>query len=387
MSRRAEFVSYAPKSVLNKGKRADHWFWSRYSAYPYLGCQHGCAFCYCREQKYSPFDSPDDFAYVIKAKQNSPELLRRALSRCTRDVVFTGDYQPAERLFHLSRQMLQVCCDLGFPVMVLERSPLVLRDLDVLQAIQGKARAVVAFSIIYTPESSQAGRCRSLENLAPPPEKRFAAMEKIAAAGILTGTCCMPVLPGLCDDGPSLESVVRWTADHGGQFVLSGSLTLADQQRDFFFRILGQHFPDLLDRYQRLYPPGSYAPVHQDWLAVARRIAEFCDRYGIRDRMPRPVIPGEKREFNKRLVEKLADRAYLLEITQQPDSRVWAYRRAAWAVEDLEQDVRLVYQRMGRKGLEQIPGLSGVIIGEIEPQLREESGYKDESAKDSLKLG
>ena len=48
------FVPYQPKTILNKGKRADHWFWTRYSAYPYMGCQHGCEFCYCREHKYCP---------------------------------------------------------------------------------------------------------------------------------------------------------------------------------------------------------------------------------------------------------------------------------------------------------------------------------------------
>ncbi len=139
MSRRLSFVPYRPKTILNKHKRADHWFWTRYSAHPYIGCQHGCEFCYCREQKYSPYDDPNDFAYVIKVKENAAQLLRRALSRVEVDLVFTGDYQPAERKFGLSRQLLEVCRDLGFPVFVLERSPLVLRDLDLLQEIDRKS--------------------------------------------------------------------------------------------------------------------------------------------------------------------------------------------------------------------------------------------------------
>ena len=72
---------YRPKTILNKGKRADHWFWTRYSAYPYLGCQHGCEFCYCRERKYAPYDDPLDFAHVIKGKENAPELLWKALQQ------------------------------------------------------------------------------------------------------------------------------------------------------------------------------------------------------------------------------------------------------------------------------------------------------------------
>jgi DNA repair photolyase len=365
MSRRAVFVPYRPKTVLNKSKRADHWFWTRYSAYPYIGCQHGCEFCYCRERKYCPYDDYRDFPYVIKVKENAPDLLRKGLSRAPVDVVFTGDYQPLERRFNISRKMLEVCYDLGFPVFVLERSPLVLRDLDLLTAIQERARMVVAFSAIYTSDSPQAERIHQMEHLAPTPEKRFAAMEKLAAAGILTGTCLMPVLPGLCDNRANLESVIRWTADHGGQFVLASGLTLADQQRGYFFDVLTQRFPDLVDLYQRLYPEGSYAAVGNTWQKTALTIRELCERYGIRDRVPRPIIPGDKRMVNKRIVEALANQVYTMELDNEAASRVWAYRKAAWAVEDLEQDIRLVYGQLGVKGLQSIgdigPGLAPVV--------------------------
>ncbi|MBN1178401.1 MAG: hypothetical protein JXD18_04265 [Anaerolineae bacterium] len=370
MGRRAEFVPYRPKTVLNKQKRADHWFWTRYSAYPYKGCQHGCAFCYCREEKYAPYDDPNDFAYVIQVKQNAPELLRRALSKLPRDAVFTGDYQPAERTFELSRRMLEVCHDLGFPVFVLERSPLVLRDLDLLQAIEARARATVAFSIISTPDAPHYERVCALERLAPKAEKRFRAMEVLARAGLITGTCFMPALPYLCDDDATLESVVRWTADHGGRFVLAGGLTLSDQQRTYFFDVLQAQFPDLLDRYQALYPPGSYGPVTGTWRKTALKIREACVRYGISDRVPRPIVPGEKRALNKRVVEVLANQAYALELEDAPAHRVWSYRKAAWAIEDLEQDVDLIYRHMGRRGLEGIENVGPQLALEVEALLR-----------------
>jgi DNA repair photolyase len=365
MPRRVEFVSYRPKTILNKHKRPDHWFWTRYTAYPYKGCQHGCEFCYCREKKYYPYEDVNDFAYILQVKENAPRLLRKALEGVPVDLVMTGDYQPAERQFGLSRQMLQVCLDLGFPVFVLERSPLVLRDLDLLEAIAERGTAVVAFSIISTPDSAHNGQVRQMERLAPPPAKRFAAMERIARAGILTGTCMMPVLPGLCDDDANLQYVVRWTADHGGQFVLASGLTLADQQRDFFFQVLGERFPDLVESYERLYPSGSYGPVRSNWKETALRIGELCRQYGIADRMPRPIIPGDKRTLNKRIVEALADQLYHMELQGESQNRVWAYRRAAWSIEDLEPDIGLVYGNMGRKGLEGIqhvgPGLAQVI--------------------------
>ena len=365
MSRRAQFIPYQPKNILNKGKRPDHWFWTRYSAYPYIGCQHGCEFCYCRERKYAPYEHIEDFPYTIKVKMNAPLLLRRALSRAPVDVVFTGDYQPAERKFGLSRQMLQVCLDLGFPVFVLTRSPLVLRDLDLFRALEHRARAVVAFSLISTPDAPHYHKVHNMERLTPAPEKRFAAMEQIARAGLLTGACLMPILPGLCDDDANLEAVVRWTAGHGGKFVLAGGLTLADQQRDYFFRLLSQRFPDLLPLYETLYPAGSYSPPAWPWRKIALRVKELCAQYGISDRIPRPVIPGEKRALNKRVVEALAYKLHSLELDGEPDHKLWAYRRAAWAVEDLEQDLALVYRQMGLKGLESIPGVGTALGREI----------------------
>jgi hypothetical protein len=226
---------------------------------------------------------------------------------------------------------------------------------------------MVAFSIIYTPDSPHRERLRQMERLAPPPEKRFAAMQTLAQAGIPTGTCMMPILPDLCDDDANLESVVRWTAGHGGQFLIAGGLTLSDQQRDFFFNVLSERFPDLLARYQVLYPPNSYGPVRSDWRPLGLRIKELCAKHGISDRIPRQIIPGDKRTLNKRVVEALANQVYDMELNGEPSRRVWAYRKAAWAIEDTPQDLGLIYRQMGRKGLESIrnvgPKLAQVVEG------------------------
>jgi DNA repair photolyase len=205
-----------------------------------------------------------------------------------------------------------------------------------------------------------------MEGLAPTAEKRFAAMEKLAAAGIPTGICAMPLLPGLCDTRLNLEAVVRATADHGGQFVLASSLTLADQQRAYFFNVLNQRFPDLLASYTHLYPPGSYAPAQYNWRRVALTVRELCEKYAIRDRQPRPIIPGDKRSMNRKVVEVLAEKVYSLELEDAPAQQVWAYRKAAWAVEDLEQDIGLVDRMMGLKGLQSIPDVGPALAVEIQ---------------------
>ena len=366
MTRKAAFLPYQARSVLNKHKRPDHWFWTHYSVYPYIGCQHGCEFCYCRENKFAPYEDISDFPFLIKVKKNAPDLLRKALAKTPKDTIAVGDYQPAERKFKLSRQLLEVCLEMDFPVFLLERSPLVLRDLDLLQEINRKTHASVLFSIIHTAQSPHADVIDRMENLAPPPQQRFEAMRELAKAGIPTGTCFMPILPGLCDTHENLELVIRRTADNGGQFMLASSLTLADQQKIYFMNFLKANFPDLYAHYQQLYPVKSYGPAGDSWMKIGREVREICQKVGIPDRMPRPIIAGEKRALNKRVAELLADKTYSMELDGEDTSRIWPYRKAAWAVEDLQQDIGLVYARMGLKGLQSIEAVGPSIGKQIE---------------------
>ena len=147
--------------------------------------------------------------------------------------------------------------------------------------------------------------------------------------------------------------------------LLAGGLTMADQQRDFFLGVLDERLHDLADHYRDLYPEGSYGPARSNWNQIALRLKELCEQYGISDRMPRPIIPGDKRTLNKRIVEALANELYYMELSGEPSRRVWAYRKAAWAIEDTPQDLGLIYRQMGLKGLEGIenvgPSLAGVI--------------------------
>jgi len=368
MPRKTEFIPYKSHTILNKHKHPDHWFWTRYTAYPYIGCQHGCEFCYCREKKYAPYEEVNDFPYVIKVKENAPYLLRKALNKVSKDMVAIGDYQPAEKKYEISRKMLEVCLELGFPVFILERSPLVLRDLDLLQEINKKTHVAVLFSIIHTAQSPDSDRISTIERLTPSPELRFKAMEKIASKGIQTGICFMPILPGLCDTRKNINLVIKKCADHGGQFVLAAPLTMADQQKTYFLNYLKENDADLYNLYLLLYPSRSYGPAGENWINTALLVREMCEKYGIRDRMPRPIFTGEKRALNKKAVEYLAEKLYAMELNRSPDHKMWPFRKAAWSVEDLTQDIGLVYKQMGLKGLESIQHV-GPEIGKIIEQI------------------
>lgn len=133
-------MPYQAKKIVNVYKHIGGWYWNKYSAHPYVGCQYGCEYCYWRDEKYNMLAREKDaqglddpFSQYIKVKVNAAELLKRELSRLPKDVIVTGDYQPAEVRFKLSRAMLKVCLDFGFPVLINEKSPFVLRDLDLIK--------------------------------------------------------------------------------------------------------------------------------------------------------------------------------------------------------------------------------------------------------------
>ena len=87
--------------------------------------------------------------------------------------------------------------------------------------------------------------------------------------------------------------------------------------------------------------------------------------------MPRPIIPGDRRALNKRVVEALANECYTMELDNAPKQRVWAYRKAAWAIEDTPQDLGLIYRQMGRKGLEGIENMGPRLAGVVEDLIQE----------------
>ncbi|MFH1766555.1 MAG: radical SAM protein [Patescibacteria group bacterium] len=276
---------YQAKKVLNVHKHIDGgWFWTRYTAYPYLGCVFGCQYCYCRDKRYCPFKNPDDFGKLVRVKKNAPELLKKELSKVDKDVIGVGDWQPIEKKYRFSRKMLEICLDLGFPVYLLEKSPLVLDDLDLLKKINQKAGAGISFSIITDKDDKTR---KIFEPDAPSVKSRFEAMKKISQAGIETGTVMIPVLPFVYDSQENIEAVIKMTKESGGQYVLAGGLTLWGEVKFYYYGVLNKHFPDLVKKYVRIFDNEKAEDDY--WQPIARTVSRLCAKYKILDHIPRPL--------------------------------------------------------------------------------------------------
>ncbi len=290
-----------------------------------------------------------------------------------RDVIAAGDWQqPAEDRYQLSRGMLAVVRDLEFPLFIVERSPLLVRDLDLLVEIDRQAWVGVVYSI----SSLDPALKRAFEPRSPSIKRRLEAMQQLAKAGISVGTALMPVLPVVGDDEGGLEDVIRATKDHGGTFVLGGGLTMDGVQARRSLEAFRQLDPAAASRVRELYdwePDGepNYSPPRAYSAHLGQLIRELCGRHGMLDRMPRYIAPGPL-AVNKRIAERLFLRAYDLELEQAQAYRVWAYRKAAWAVDEWPESVGGLYETRGEAGLQALPNVGQSIAGRIARWLKEE---------------
>lgn len=367
---KTEYRPYRAKTMLNTLKRPDHWFWIKYTLNPYRGCAHLCVYCDARDNQYGLSETFDE---VVYCKENAVEVLEKQLPRLARDVVGTGGvcdaYQPVEEGRRITRRVLESLARYAFPVEVLTKSDLVVRDLDILQEIDERAWAGVLFTIT----SLDPQITGFFEPHAPPPERRLKAMERVGRAGLTTGVMLCPWLPGISDDEEHIEEVVRRTKEAGGEFVLHGGLTLkAGPQRDRYMAALTSRWPHLVSWYEDLYS-GGYSPGGAYARQVSLLAREVCQRYDMPDRMPRPVVQGHRLANNKRLAARLADEVYEMELAGEKGYRIWARRKAAWALEDPEYDVREIYERMGRRGLEGIPNIGNSLARRLETWLESEN--------------
>jgi DNA repair photolyase len=172
------------------------------SVNPYRGCEHGCIYCFARPtHEYLGFSAGLDFETKILVKENAPELLRRELmlpSWMPQPLAISGvtdAFQPVERRLKLTRRCLEVLVEFRNPVVIITKNELVTRDIDLLSELARHNAALVFVSVT----SLRGELARELEPRASQPQRRLAAIEALASAGIPVGVMVAPVIPGLTD--------------------------------------------------------------------------------------------------------------------------------------------------------------------------------------------
>ena len=249
---------------------------------PYRGCTHGCHYCFARRyQTHLGLDTGDEFSSVILVKVNFADVLRRELSRKTRQQELIGigtatdPYQPIEGHYRLTRRTLEALVDNPSPVGLVTKGQMVVRDLDLLVELSRRTACTVHMSVPTVDEDAW----RALEPGTAHPLQRLRAVRALSDAGIEAGVLIAPVVPGLTSQPAKIERTIKAIADHGARFCGAAVMHLEGGTRGHFMRFLSHEFPDLAPRIDRLYA-GKYAPKrYRDQVNGVLEL--LCDRYGL----------------------------------------------------------------------------------------------------------
>ena len=276
------FYEVRAKSVLNrvppKSRMPFEW-----TVNPYRGCTHACTFCFARPtHTYLGLDAGRDFEKEIIVKINAPEVLRAELRRPSwkrRHVAMgtnTDPYQWVESRYRLMPGIWQALIDTATPGSILTKSPLLLRDIDLMRQVPG----IRANLSIPTMEEKA---WRATEPHTPSPVKRMEAVAELNRAGIPCGILIAPLMPGINDSPEQVARIIE-LADEAGAVDIGGiALHLRGEVKGLFFDWLRDNRPDLLPRYRRLYARGAYAPVEE-----RERLAKLANPAG----RPRRALRG-----------------------------------------------------------------------------------------------
>ncbi len=236
-----------PRTILTFNTSPDIGFDRSINAY--RGCEHGCIYCFARPSHAFHDLSPGlDFETKLFAKPNAAALLRETFTNRRyrpRPIAMgtnTDPYQPIERRYRITRQVLEVCLEARHPVTITTKSDRVTDDLDLLAEMAKLGLVAVAVSVT-TLDPKLSGK---LEPRAAAPAKRMAALGRLAAAGVPTHCSVSPIIPAITDE--FMEDIVARAAALGVPSCGWIPLRLPHEVAPLFREWLSVHFPERGDK-------------------------------------------------------------------------------------------------------------------------------------------
>lgn len=289
------------RSILNKTRRRDAWFLDDYTLNLYQACSFNCLYCYIRGSRYGL-----NLENSLTVKINAIEVLERQLALRAKKGEYgfivlssvTDPYLHVEKRYELTRKALELISTYRFPVHIITKSDLVLRDMDILDTIDKNAvrpaglaldrGCIVSFSFSTMDEEVAS----LFEPGAPPPLLRLQALEQLSVAGFLTGISLMPLLPFISDTGENLHQMFRQAQKAGARYLMPATLSLYGSGRadskTLVLEAVRKRYPQLLPRYEAYFKDSGEMPgFYRD--AFYRKMQELCAQYGIPDRIVKSV--------------------------------------------------------------------------------------------------
>jgi DNA repair photolyase len=265
MSSSTHYEPVSCKTILNEVKAPSMPF--EKSINPYRGCLHGCSFCYARStHSFLGMEGDDTFQKHILLKSNAAEALETEVLKQLRPGkskkpigriaigTATDPYQPIEGKMKLTRECLKVAAKYQLSISITTRSPLVLRDIDIL-------KEVPITSVNLSINTLDQKVWRSMEPSTPSPMKRLETVQQLREAGIPAGIFMAPILPYLTDRPEGLHDLILQASRHRAEFVMANFLRLSTREvKVWFYQNLQHYYPELVKPYSALYGSAAHAP-------------------------------------------------------------------------------------------------------------------------------
>ena len=329
------------KSILRKYKKIESWFLTYYGMNLYRGCEHNCTYCDGRTEKYQV---DGEFGSDVVVKINAIDILRKELDPRRKRTPFkkgyvgigggVGDsYQPVEKKYELCRKTLQLLHSFKFPVHVLTKSTLVERDLEIIKKINEQKRAIVSFSFSSVNDDIS----KTFEPGVPPPSKRLETLKMFKKEGIATGMYLMPAIPFVTDTPLLLEETIKQAKKVGIDFIVFSGMTLKEgRQKDYFYNLLKDCYPDLLVEYNNLFKGDKYGSPSSDYhQSLYFLFNNIIKKYKIPKRIP-PKLYSDILSENDKIVVMLDHIDFIL----KSQGKKSPYGYAAYSISQLKEPIR-----------------------------------------------
>jgi DNA repair photolyase len=253
-------------SVIKEITKKDSLFHGNFCIDPYQNCEFGCHYCDSSSEK------------TIFVKTNVIEILRKELEHINNGRIILGSvhdpYQKAEEKYKLTKTILETLKQYNFPCHILTKSPLILRDIDILSDFE----CMVTLSI----SSLDSRVVQIFEPEVPSPKERLQTVQTLHTHGITTGVALIPMLPYIVES--ELEEIVKAVRNVNAEYLLHKHLELKGDQEHYYRNLIEAHYPHLLPKYDSLYE-NDFNPKKAYIKELNNILLGICKKYKISDRI------------------------------------------------------------------------------------------------------
>ena len=287
-----EFIK--AKTILSKVKYGNEWYGIDYNMNLYRGCSHRCIYCDSRSNCYhiENFD-------LVRGKENALYILEQELSKKRKKGIIgigsmSDTYNPLEKEYEQTRGALKLISKYGFGVSIDTKSDLILRDIVLLKEINSKNNVIIKFTIT-TPNDELS---KIIEPNVCISSKRLQAIKILSDNGIFTGIMMNPMLPFITDKEEDIRYLVKLAYENGAKFIHTYmGMTLRENQREYYFYKLDQHFIGIKEKYIKYYGD-KYNCIVPNYKRLYKVFTDECIKYGILYDM-KDIIKAYKQEIKR----------------------------------------------------------------------------------------